>query len=99
MRRALLLGLVALPAAAQDASVRITNQGRQAVNAIHVASAALPAWGDDRLGDRVLANGQSHTVALPAGQCVNDLRIVWADGSATERRRVNTCQLGDLVFP
>ncbi len=91
--------LLAFPATAQEASVRITNRGARAINEIYVASAAVNAWGEDRLGSKTLGNGASHLVALPPGQCVNDIRIVLDGGGAMERRRVNTCAQGDLVFP
>ncbi|WP_052213619.1 hypothetical protein [Belnapia sp. F-4-1] len=96
---ALLACLLALPAAAKEASVRITNRGARAINEIYVASAAVNAWGEDRLGSRTLGSGASHLVALPPGQCVNDIRIILDGGEAKERRRVNTCAQGDLVFP
>lgn len=99
MKTLLALLLATAGAAAQDASVRITNSGRQAINELYVASAALNAWGADRLGDKTLAAGANHTVALPPGQCVNDIRVIYADGSFKERRRVNTCSEGDVVFP
>jgi hypothetical protein len=96
---ALLAGLVPLAAMAQEASVRITNRGARAIAEIYVASAGVNAWGEDRLGSRTLGAGASHLVPLPAGQCVNDIRIILDGGEAKERRRVNTCAQGDLVFP
>ena len=91
--------LLALPAAAQEASLRVTNRGTRAINEIYVASSGVNAWGEDRLGSKTLGNGASHLVPLPAGQCVNDIRIVFDGGEAKERRRINTCSQGDLVFP
>ena len=99
---ALFLPLLILPAAAQqapDASFRITNRGARAIQEIYVASAGVNAWGEDRLGSKTLGSGASHLVALPPGQCVNDIRIIVDGGEAKERRRVNTCAQGDLVFP
>ncbi|MBL6458293.1 hypothetical protein JMJ55_23420 [Belnapia sp. T6] len=102
MRRLTLTLLAcALPlvAAAQEASVRITNRGTRDIQEIYVASAGVNAWGDDRLGSKTLGSGASHLVPLPPGQCVNDIRIVFDGGEAKERRRINTCSQGDLVFP
>jgi hypothetical protein len=95
------LGLFAGAAAAQsnDPSVRITNNGTVAMNQIFVSSSANQNWGADRLGDRSLGVGQSYIVRMPAGQCMNDIRVVWANGQNRERRQVNTCNLTDLVFP
>ena len=53
----------------------------------------------DWLGDRTLASGATYVLRLPAGQCVNDIRVVYDNGQASERRRVNTCSITDLVFP
>lgn len=106
MRRLAYLGLLAGLAAAapawsqtNDPSFRVTNNAPNAINEIYVSSAATNSWGADRLGDRTLGSGASYMVGLPAGQCVNDVRVVFSNGEATERRRVNTCSLTDMVFP
>jgi hypothetical protein len=31
-------------------------------------------------------------------QCVNDIRVVYANGQVEERRRVNTCTIAEVVF-
>lgn len=95
-------GAAVAPAAwaqANDPSFRVTNIAPGAINEIYVSSAAANAWGPDRLGERTLGTGASTVVRLPPGQCVNDVRIVYANGTATERRRVNTCSITDMVFP
>ena len=38
-------------------------------------------------------------VMLPAGQCMNGVRVIRADGANQERRQVNTCNITDLNFP
>lgn len=96
-----LLLALAGPALAQppDPSFRLTNRGARAIAEIYVASAAVNSWGTDRLGDKTLGSGANTTIRLPAGQCVNDLRVIFDNGEVVERRRVNTCSQGDLVFP
>jgi hypothetical protein len=37
-------------------------------------------------------------VRLPLNDCVNDVRVVWADGRREDRRQVDTCRLVNLVF-
>lgn len=88
---------VAAPVLAQsnDPSFRVNNRTRAAVNEIYVSSANDSAWGADRLGANVLSPGQSFIVRLPQAQCINDIRIVFANGQAHERRRVDTCQITD----
>ena len=97
---ALLAGAVAAQGGAPlpEAGFRLTNQGIAPIAEVYVASAAVNRWGEDRLGSGTLAPGASAAIALPAGQCVNDIRVVFAGGRAAERRRVNTCAEGDLAF-
>jgi hypothetical protein len=89
---------MALPAAAQtnNPDFRLNNNSGQTVNEVFVSSSADQNWGRDRLGENVLPRGQSIMISLPAGQCVNDIRIIFADGRAQERRQVNTCSLTDI---
>ena len=100
----LFLVLLAAPLGVQaqsppDPSFRLTNRNARAIAEIYVASAGVGSWGADRLGDKTLGSGANTTIRLPAGQCVNDVRVIFDNGEATERRRVNTCSQGDLVFP
>jgi hypothetical protein len=89
----------AAEAQTNDPSFRLTNNSSGKINEIYVSSSGVNSWGPDRLGDRALNSGGSYTIRLPNGQCVNDIRVVYGSGEATERRRVNTCSLSDLVFP
>ncbi len=95
------LAALALPAAAQsnNPDFRLNNRGQQPINEIYVSSSADANWGQDRLGVNVLPAGQSFMLVLPAGQCMNDIRVIWADGRNQERRQVNTCNLTDVNFP
>ena len=97
---AAVVGLAA-PALAQsnDPSFRLTNNGNAVLNEVYVSSSANQNWGADRLGDRALNVGGSYVIRLPAGQCVNDIRVVWANGQSRERRQVNTCNVTDIAFP
>jgi hypothetical protein len=103
LRRMLPALLLAVPAWAgkalaqsNDPSFRLNNRSNQTINEVYVSSANDQAWGADRLGANVLPSGQSLTVQLPRGQCMNDVRVVFADGQAKEQRRIDTCQLTDL---
>ena len=69
------------------------------INEVYVSSSAVQSWGRDRLGENVLSPGRNLSVVLPAGQCVNDMRVVYANGRSEERRQVNTCNLTDVNFP
>ncbi|MDO9708966.1 hypothetical protein [Paracraurococcus lichenis] len=109
MRRlAMLLPLLATPAFAQvqavvagapDPSFRLVNRDPAAVHEIYVSPTGRRDWGMDRLGQDVLVPGRAARISLPAGQCVNDIRVVFADGRAVERRRVDTCAVSQMAFP
>ncbi|NKE47774.1 hypothetical protein HB662_23565 [Roseomonas frigidaquae] len=90
-------GGVPVAARGSDPSFALRNAGRATIREVYVSASRDSAWGADRLGRSVLAPGQSLVVRLPAGQCLNDLRIVTMDGQAQERRQVNTCALTELA--
>jgi len=94
---ALLVFGLAAPALAQsnDPSFRVNNRTAITINEIYASSSNDNSWGPDRLGANVLPPGQSIVVRLPQAQCINDIRIVFADGQVHERRRVDTCQITD----
>jgi hypothetical protein len=102
LRRGLIaasLGIaLAAPAVAQssDPSFRLNNRTRTVINEIYVSSSNDSGWGADRLGANVLSPGQSLVIRLPNGQCVNDIRVVYANGQPQEWRRQNTCAITDF---
>jgi hypothetical protein len=102
LRRGLPAALLALglagPALGQssDPSFRLNNRTGQTIMEVYVSSSQVSSWGQDRLGSNVLPAGQSLTIRLPTGQCVNDIRVVMAGGRAMERRQVNTCAITDF---
>lgn len=85
--------------ATDDPSFRLTNRGRTALNEVYVSPDGEQNWGEDRLGDETLAPGRQTVIRLPRGQCVYDLRSVFANGEATEKRRLNLCTVTDLRVP
>ncbi|MFH5923896.1 hypothetical protein [Roseomonas xinghualingensis] len=87
------------PAAAQgDSSFNLVNRSGQAIQELYVSSTQVNTWGQDLLGRNILENGRSFAVRLPAGQCNNDIRVVFGGGRSEERRGVDTCQMTDVVF-
>ncbi len=105
MRRAVLAALLlAGPAHAQggaaNPSFNLANRGTQPINELYATPAGVDRWGRDRLGSNSLSPGSSFPVRLPAdGNCIYDIRVVYADGQPEERRRVNTCQTETVTFP
>lgn len=86
-------------AAADTPAFRLVNRGRTEVQQFYASLPSEDDWGDDRLGDATVAAGQSKMIRLPAGECVYDIRIVYANGEATEKRRVNLCSITDMRVP
>ena len=80
-----------------DPSFQVSNGGSRIVRELYVSAATDRSWGVDRLGAEVLRPGQRMAIRLPSGQCINDIRIVFMDGEAQERRQVDTCLLGDVL--
>lgn len=84
------------PALAQNADFRLNNGLGQPISEVYVSSSGENSWGSDLMGANVLAPGGVLTLSVPAGQCLNDIRLVLADGTTLERRRLNTCELTDV---
>lgn len=98
---AILLALaVAAPAAAQgDPSFNLVNRSGQAINEIYVSPVQETYWGRDLLGSEVLPNGASFPVRIsPQVGCRQDIRVVYANGRAEERRNQDTCRIVQVVF-
>jgi hypothetical protein len=94
------LGLAgAAGAQTNDPSFRLNNRSNQTIMEVYVSSSADRNWGRDLLGADVLPAGRSLVIRLPAGQCVNDIRIVVDGGRPIERMQINTCNLTDINYP
>ena len=86
-------------APADRRSFRLVNRGRSGINEFYVSPTGDDGWGQDRLGDDTVAPGASYVIRLPPTPCSYDLRIVYANGEATEKRRLNLCTITDLRVP
>lgn len=86
----------AAAAGAANPSFNLVNHGRQTVREVYVSSIREGDWGAQRLR-QPLQPGEHLQVRLPSGDCVNDVLVVWSDGRREERRRVDTCQLTNMV--
>jgi hypothetical protein len=86
-------------ASSADPSFRLGNNGKIAIHEIYVSASSESNWGADRLGQSILPPGGTVILRLPRGQCVNDVRVVYGNGQASERRQVDTCAIADMPFP
>ncbi len=93
------LTLLNTGAFAQDnPSYNLVNNSGRVIETLRTSPASDDQWGDDRLGDRTLANGQRFAVRLPRGECEYDIRITFQGGGRHERRGVNVCEASDVVI-
>jgi hypothetical protein len=77
----------------------LTNGTNATIREVYVSLSTDNNWGGDRLGANVLNPGQGLNVSLPSGNvCTVDIRVVYMNGQAAERRRVETCSLSQLVW-
>lgn len=86
------------PQQAGNPSFNLVNHGRGPIREIYVSSERDTQWGEDRLGADVLPPGRHLPVRLTVNDCVNDVRVVWMDGSTEDRRGIDTCRVVNLVF-
>ncbi len=86
-------------AATDDPSFRLVNRGRSEVNELYVSPAGDENWGRDRLGDETVPAGGTRVVRLSRGECRYDVRVVFASGDATEKRKLDLCTITDLRVP
>ena len=91
--------LAAAPAGAQEnPSFNLLNRGGQAIKEVFVTPAGDANWGRNRLEGRTIAPGASFAVRRRVdGNCVFDIRTVFADGSTENRRNLNTCSVDDVA--
>ncbi len=82
----------------QNPSFNLLNRGNQIIFVINVSPTSNPRWGEDRLGDEVLEPGHFLPIRLRSGQCRNDIRVIYDNGTYEERRNQNTCAITDVTF-
>lgn len=101
----LVIGLVGEPASAQQrqqqpSGFTLKNEGEVAVYELYVARGGTGSrsWGPDRFGSEILPSGRSFQVRLPSGfGCSADIRLVFEDGHAEERERVDICREREVI--
>jgi hypothetical protein len=83
-----------------DPSFRLVNRGTQPIMELFATLTGVPHWGRNRLEPDGLPAGAATVVRIArVNQCFYDLRIVFADHTALERRHVDLCRITDLPVP
>jgi hypothetical protein len=77
--------------------VAIANQSGRPIQQVLISPAQAGDWGDDRLGNSSLSVGDTQNVSY-RGDCLADLRIVFDNRSAEERRGLDLCALGGVTI-
>jgi hypothetical protein len=81
-------------AAVANPSFTFVNNSGETIRELYVSLTSQRDWGPDRLGQDVLEPGGSVALRLPqAGVCTVDIRVVYMNGAAAERRGVETCSI------
>ena len=79
--------------AASETPIKLTlvNKTGDVIRGVYAAPAGADHWGAERLTDNLPIKGRID-IALPAGTCVYDIRIVLGDRPAEEIRREDLCR-------
>lgn len=77
--------------------ITLVNRHLAVVQEAYLSGSAEDDWGQDRLGSEVLSPG-AETEIETEGDCEADLRVVFPNGGAEERREVNVCETTRIVI-
>ncbi len=82
-----------------DPSFELINGAQLPIRELYVAPNGQLATAFDLLVTGPLANNASTWVSLlPSGGCMQDIRLIYADGTSREWTLVETCNVRDLTF-
>ncbi|PZW45076.1 hypothetical protein C8P66_11292 [Humitalea rosea] len=83
----------------RNPSFTFVNRTGTTIRELYVSSSSQSVWGQDRLGANLLNPGGTIWIALPPnGSCTADMRVVFMNGAAQERRGIDTCSVTQYGF-
>jgi hypothetical protein len=89
-----------LAAHAGDPSFHLVNRGTKPIIGLYVTPSGVTHWGHNRLESDGVPAGAAATIHLPrTDQCFYDLRVVFVDHTALEKRHADLCHITDLPVP
>jgi hypothetical protein len=97
---AVAVAFAAAPAYAEDLMFKLDNQSSGPVTQFFVSTLDSNSWEEDILGQDVLASGAQADITIhnANGMCEFDLRLVYDDGSVTDERKIDLCDLDDDTY-
>jgi len=75
----------------------LSNAGQRAIREVYISPPAANGWGSDALGDDTIAPGAKASVTFH-GACEADLRVVFDNDAAEERRKLDLCRHAALTI-
>ena len=81
---------IASPSVAPTHEVTLANRAPRPIQQVLISPSDAGDWGDDRLGSSSISVGDTATVQY-RGDCVADVRVVFDNRGAEERRGVDLC--------
>lgn len=82
-----------------DPDFVLVNNSRMTIAIMQASPVTDRNWGQDRLGNDVVAPGGRYNVRLNSpGVCQWDVRVIYENRQAEERRNINLCTMTELPF-
>jgi len=91
--------LIAAPALAEDLTFKLNNQSSSPVDGFYVSHVGTSSWEENLIEGHVLPSGNSVDVIIADGRstCEYDIKATFEDGSETDDRNINLCDLGSYT--
>jgi hypothetical protein len=88
------------PGRGGEPSFNFVNHTGETIQELYVSGSRDGNWGRDRLGSDTLSAGQTRWVDLPSSAgCNVDIRVVFGEGRAQERRDIASCNRTEITWP
>jgi hypothetical protein len=90
----------AAPTGGAQQNFTIVNNTGHTVVTLNVSPSNENSWGPDILGRDTLANGETAQITFPrnTSQCAWDIKAVYDDGTDTDMRNVNLCEVATVTL-
>jgi hypothetical protein len=85
------------PGSEQEHQVLVENRSALPIQQLFISPSAASQWGDDRITTSSISAGGERVIPW-RGDCTADVRVVFANRAAEERRTLDLCTLPALVI-